>query len=291
MPANPNWPSLPLSAWEGSCETLYRWSQIVGKIKLALTPMVNHWWNVVLYVNSRGFTTSPIPYQNRTFEIIFDFIAHRLLIHVSDGQVRHVELRPVSVATFYAELMGALRELGIDVHIWSMPCEIENAVSFEQDHEHAQYDPVWVHRFWQALVAVDRVLSIFRSRFIGKASPVHFFWGGFDLAVTRFSGRPAPKLKGKWPNVAESIMQEAYSHEVSSCGFWPGNGGFGKPAIYVYAYPEPNGLGVEPLRTPGAAYHADLGQFILSYEEVANATDPEGMLLGFCRRPTNAPPV
>jgi uncharacterized protein DUF5996 len=281
MRSDPLWPALPLSQWQQSCETLYRWTQMVGKIRLALTPLVNHWWNVTLHVTSRGLTTTPIPYLNGTFEIAFDFVGHRLVIDTSGGDSEQMILGPKSVADFHSELMDRLARLGISVHIWTMPSEIADAVAFENDHGNAQYDPAWVHRFWRALLSADRVFKQFRSRFIGKVSPVHFFWGGFDLAVTRFSGRRAPLLTGNWPNVAAWVMQEAYSHEVSSCGFWPGNGGFGQAAFYVYAYPEPKGLGDEGLKTSGASYHPDLGQFILPYDVVAGAKEPENLLLGF----------
>jgi uncharacterized protein DUF5996 len=281
MPTPSAWPQLPLSEWSATCETLHRWTQIVGKVRMVLTPMVNHWWNVTLHVTSRGFTTSPIPHGTRTFCIDFDFIDHRLIIATSDGGIEHLALAPMSVADFYAQVMTRLQQLGIAVHIWTMPNEIENAAAFDQDRDNASYDPAWVQRFWQALLQSDRVLKQFRARFIGKVSPVHFFWGSFDLAVTRFSGRTAPPPAGKTPNVAGWVMQEAYSHEVSSCGFWPGNGGYGKAAFYVYAYPEPKGYGDRPLRTVGAAYGRDLGQFILPYDAVRAAPDPDALLLGF----------
>jgi hypothetical protein len=281
MPTNAAWPRLPLSEWSASCETLHRWSQIVGKVQMVLTPLVNHWWNVTLHVTSRGLTTSPIPHGMRTFSIDFDFIDHRLIIATSDGATEQLALAPMSVADFYGQVMTRLERLGITVHIWTMPNEIENAVAFDQDRTNASYDPVWVQRFWQALVQSERVLQRFRSGFIGKVSPVHFFWGSFDLAVTRFSGRTAPPPAGKTPNVASWVMQEAYSHEVSSCGFWPGNGGYGKPAFYVYAYPEPAGYGERRLRAVEAAYDRDLGQFILPYDAVRESSDPDGLLLGF----------
>jgi Family of unknown function (DUF5996) len=222
------WPPLPLSEWVDTCDTLHLWTQVVGKVRLALTPLVNHWWNVPLYVSSRGLSTSPIADGVRTFEILFDFVEHQLRIENSDGRTERLALRPMSVADFYAEVMARLGRLGIHAHIWSMPSEIENAIPFEQDHTHAQYDAGMVERFWQALMQVDRVFKVFRSRFIGKVSPVHFFWGSFDLAVTRFSGRTAPPPGGTTPNLAPWVMAEAYSHEVCSCGFWPGNGGYGR---------------------------------------------------------------
>ena len=281
MSTSAPWPNLPLSEWSDTCETLHRWTQIVGKVRMALTPLVNHWWNVTLYVTSRGLTTSPIAHGTRTFEIAFDFVDHRLSIETSDGMVEHLDLVAMSVADFYAELMARLRRLGIEVHIWTMPSEIANAVPFEQDLAHAHYDADMAQRFWRALVQADRVLQTFRSRFIGKASPVHFFWGSFDLAVTRFSGRTAPAPGGVTPNVASWVMAEAYSHEVSSCGFWPGNGGYGRAAFYVYAYPEPPGYGDTPLRTAYGFYDKALGQFILPYDAVRQSPDPDALLLGF----------
>ena len=275
------WPDLPLSAWNETCDTLHRWTQVVGKVRLGLTPLVNHWWNVTLYLTSRGLTTSSIPYGARTFDIVFDFVDHQLRIETSEGDVEAFPLTPMSVRDFYSEVMSRLRRLKIDVRIWTMPSEIEHAVPFEQDRTHAQYDPAYAHRFWQALLQADRVMKAFRTRFIGKVSPVHFFWGSFDLAVTRFSGRTAPPLTGATPNVAAWVMREAYSHEVSSCGFWPGNGGYGRAAFYVYAYPEPSGYGDARLRTAEAFYDRDLGQFILPYDAVRDSRDPDALLLGF----------
>jgi hypothetical protein len=276
-----SWPSLPLGSWSETCATLHLWTQIVGKVRMTLTPLVNHWWNVTLYVTARGLTTSPIPCGTRTFEIAFDFLQHCLIIQCSDGGVETLKLAPMAVADFYRELMCCLQRLDIAVHIWSMPSEIENAVPFDQDRVHAQYDPDYAQRFWCALVQSDRVMKDFRARFIGKASPVHFFWGSFDLAVTRFSGRRAPPPTGTTPNVASWVMAEAYSHEVSSCGFWPGNGGYGQAAYYAYAYLEPPDYGKTALRTPGASYDTALGQFILPYETVRQSADPDALLLGF----------
>jgi hypothetical protein len=275
------WPDLPLAAWSETCETLHRWTQIVGKVRMVSTPLVNHWWNVTLYVTARGLTTAAIPHGTRTFEVTFDFIAHRLRIDTSDGGRETLALVPMSVADFHAEFMRRLRRLGIDVHVWTMPSEIENALPFDQDRVHAHYDPDYAERFWRALLQADRVFNAFRAGFIGKASPVHFFWGSFDLAVTRFSGRTAPPLKGSTPNVAAWVMREAYSHEVSSCGFWPGNGGYGRAAFYVYAYPEPRGYGDTRLRTAGGFYDGDLGQFILPYDAVRQSPDPDALLLAF----------
>jgi hypothetical protein len=279
--ANTQWPDLPYAAWRDSCETLLLWVQMVGKVRIACTPLVNHWWNATLHVTSRGLLAPAMSHQGRTFDIIFDFVGHRLAIEASDGGAEILPLRPMTVADFYAAFMEALRRLGIDVHIWTMPSEIENAIPFEKDRTHAQYDPVYVQRFWRALVQANRVLTQFRVRYIGKASPVHFFWGGLDLAVSRFSGRTAPPLQGATPNVAARVMAEAYSHEVSSCGFWPGNGGYGRAAFYVYAYPEPAGYGDTPLKTRQAFYDKDLGQFILTYDAVRQADDPDALLLGF----------
>ncbi|MFL4985528.1 MAG: DUF5996 family protein [Xanthobacteraceae bacterium] len=275
------WPDLPLAAWSETCETLHRWTQIVGKVRMASTPLVNHWWNVTFYVTARGLTTSAVPQGARTFEVTFDFIEHRLRIETSDGSSESIALVPMSVADFHAEVMGRLRRLDIDVHVWTMPSEIENAVPFDEDRVHAHYDAGYAQRFWRALLHADRVFNIFRGRFIGKASPVHFFWGSFDLAVTRFSGRTAPPLTGTSPNVAAWVMREAYSHEVSSCGFWPGNGGYGRPAFYVYAYPEPPGYGDTRLRTAEAFYDGGLGQFILPYAAVRQSPDPDALLLSF----------
>ncbi len=278
---NSQWPDLPLAAWSGTCDTLQLWTQIVGKVRIALTPLINHWWNATLHVTSRGLAAPAMPYQGSTVDIVFDFVGHRLDIETGDGQVETIALKPMAVADFYAAFMAALRRLGIDVHIWTMPSEIENATPFEKDRTHAQYDPVYVARFHQALLQIDRVMAEFRARFLGKASPVHFFWGSFDLAVTRFSGRAAPPPKGTTPNVASRVMAEAYSHECSSCGFWPGNGGYGRAAFYVYAYPEPEGYGDARLKTAGAFYDKNVGQFILPYDVVRAASDPDALLLGF----------
>ena len=215
------WPPLPFGEWRKTCQTLHLWTQIVGKVRLALTPLVNHWWNVTYHLTSRGFTTRPIPYRARTFSIDFDFIDHCLSIATSDGVVERLDLAPMSVAVFYGELMRRLQALGIEVHIWTMPSEIEDAVPFDQDHANVDYDPLWARRFWVVLSQSHRVMNEFRARFIGKTSPVHFFWGSFDLAVTRFSGRAAPPPSGTTPHLASWVMQEAYSHEVYSCGSGP----------------------------------------------------------------------
>jgi hypothetical protein len=281
MTENPQWPDLPLEAWSQSCDTLHLWTQIAGKVRLATTPLMNHWWNVTFYVTSRGVAAPSNYYGDRSFDMVFDFIDHEVRIVASDGRREGLVLRPMAVADFHAEFMERLRRLGIDVRIGTMPCEIENCVRFEADRTHAQYDAAYVQKFHQALVQANRVMNAFRARFIGKASPVHFFWGSFDLAETRFSGRTAPPPKGHTPHVADWAMAEAYSHEVSSCGFWPGNGGYGRAAFYVYAYPEPAGYGDARLQTVGAFYDTNVGQFILPYDAVRQAADPDALLLGF----------
>jgi len=281
MTENPDWPDLPFSAWRETCDTLHRWTQVVGKVQLALTPLVNHWWNVTFRVTPRGLTTPTVCYGQKSFRIEFDFIDHALRIETSDGKSETIALKAMAVADFYRLVMERLRRLGIDVHIWTMPCEIEGAVPFEKDFANAQYDAAYVNRFLRALQQSNRLFEIFRTRFLGKASPVHFFWGSFDLAVTRFSGRTAPPPTGVTPNVASWVMAEAYSHEVSSCGFWPGNGGYGRAAYYVYAYPEPAGYGDSAVKTPGGFYDKNVRQFILPYDAVRAASDPDGLLLGF----------
>jgi Family of unknown function (DUF5996) len=281
VPESELWPDLPFAAWSATCDTLQLWTQMAGKVRLKLTPRVNHWWNVTFYVHARGLIAPANPYAGGTFDIDFDLLGHELRIATSDGRMETFALRPMAVADFYAEFMGRLRRLGIDVHIWTMPSEIENAPAFEQDHAHAQYDPEYVTRFHRAMVQAARVMNAFRARFIGKVSPVHFFWGSFDLAVTRFSGRTAPPPQSVTPNVAGWVMAEAYSHEVSSCGFWPGNGGYGRAAFYVYAYPEPQGYGDARLSTSEGFYDKNVGQFILPYDAVRGARDPDALLLAF----------
>ena len=270
------WPSLPLSAWRDTYATLHRWTQIVGKLRLAQAPLVNHWWQVPLYVTCRGLTTSPIPHGTRTFQIDFDFTDHRLVIQTSDGAMDSFMLQPRTVADFHALLMERLRSLGLGVRIWTMPVEIANPVRFEADRDHGAYDPDHARRFWRILVQADRVFTIFRARFIGKASPVHFFWGSFDLAVTRFSGRLAPQRPD-----ADRMTREAYSHEVSSCGFWPGGDGIEEPAFYSYAFPEPPAFPEAPVRPGAAFYSRELGQFILPYDAVRQADRPDEVLLDF----------
>jgi len=270
-----SWPELPLEAWKDTYATLHMWTQIVGKVRLALAPHINHWWQVPLYVNSCGLTSSAIPYADRTFEVQFDFVEHQLVITVSDGQIKAMPLRPQSVAAFYAEFMAALRSLGIEVRIWPMPAEIPEPIRFDRDEQHASYDRVYVKRFWKILVLVDGVLKRFRSGFIGKHSPIHFFWGSFDLASTRFSGRRAPERPG-----ADPITREAYSHEVISAGFWPGGGEVKGAAFYAYAAPEPNGFKAASVR-PAKAFYSPLGEFLLMYDDVRQSVNPEQALLEF----------
>jgi hypothetical protein len=273
------WPELPLAAWEDTYLTLHRWTQVVGKIRLALAPFQNHWWHIPLYVSARGLTTSAIPYGARDFQIDFDFVDHALRIDASDGARRSFALGRYSVAHFYRQTMDALRELGIAVDIWPVPVEMAERTPFDQDAAHASYDPEYAWRCWQILLQTDRVLKEYGSSFRGKVSPVHFFWGGFDLAATRFSGRRAPAHPGS-PNVARRVMVEAYSHEVASCGFWPGLG-LGEPAFYAYAYPEPPGYRVQPVSPSAAYYNADIGEFLLPYEAVRTAEVPDEALHAF----------
>jgi hypothetical protein len=270
------WPSLPLDEWRDTYATLHMWTQVIGKIRLAQAPLVNHWWEVPLYVTCRGLTTSPIAYGTRTFQIDLDFIDHRLIIQTSDGATESLPLQPMSVATFYATVMERMQALGLPVRIWTMPVEIPNPIRFESDQQHASYVPDQACRFWCVLVQVDRVFMAFRSRFIGKVSPVHFFWGSFDLAVTRFSGRPHPSRPD-----ADSITREAYSHECCSCGFWPGGDGIQQPAFYSYAYPEPGDFPKATVRPDAAFYDLGLGQFILPYDAVREAASPDESLLAF----------
>jgi hypothetical protein len=273
-----NLPELPFEAWKDTCTTLHMWSQIVGKVRLELTPMVNHWWQVPFYLTARGLTTSPIPYGDIVFEVDFDFIDHRLIIATSEGVIRTLALRPQSVADFYGEFMGTLHEMDIDVNIWAVPVEIPDPIPFEQDTQHASYDPEYVSRFWRVLLFTDRVLNQFRGRFIGKHSLVHFFWGGFDMASTRFCGRPAPERE--WTPELAKIMREAYSQEVSSAGFWAG--GVGQDAaFYAYHAPEPAGYKDAAVQPHAAFYHAQLGEYLLPYEVVRQSTTPEADLLAF----------
>ena len=274
-----DWPALRVDDWTETRDTLHLWTQVVGKIRLAQAPMVNHWWQVTMYVTPRGLTTSSMPAGHRAFEIEFDFCVHRLRITIEGGEQREIALEPKTVAAFYAEVMDALASLGLDVRIWPVPVEIERVIPFEQDTEHAQYDAGAAQLFWRQLVQADRVLKAFRAGYAGKVSPVHFFWGAMDMAVTRFSGRPAPRHPGGTPNCADWVMVEGYSHELASCGFWPGGGDEG--AFYAYAYPEPDGYSAAPV-TPAEAYYTnDYGQFLLPYETVRTAADPDATVLGF----------
>jgi len=278
-PNTDTWPRLRIEDWAATRDTLHMWTQIVGKVRLQFAPLLNHWWQVPLYVTARGLSTSAIPYGAGTFDIEFDFCDHRLSIRSSNGATRSVRLEPKSVADFYAETVGALRELDIEVAIQARPNEVEPAVPFEQDHEHASYDGAAVNRFWRQLTQADRLLHEFRSHFVGKASPVHFFWGAMDLACTRFSGRPAPVHPGGVPHCADWVMVEGYSHELSSCGFWPG--GADEGAFYSYTYPEPPGF-ADAVIGPDAAYFShELGEFLLPYEAVRAAADPDRMVLDF----------
>ena len=256
------------------------WTQVVGKIRLKLTPLVNHWWNVPLYVTARGLTTSAMPYNDRILQINFDFIDHLLVIETTDGSTKTIDLRPCSVAEFYLETMAALESLKMPVTIWTTPVEVPDRTPFEEDQKHATYDPEYVQRCWRILVQTNRVLTKFRSRFIGKVSPVHFFWGAFDMAVTRFSGRPAPLHPGV-PNCGLFVMQEAYSHEVSSCGFWPGGGIVDEPAFYAYAYPEPEGFKDYRIQPPEAFYNKGISEFLLPYDVVRTSNSHDDVLLNF----------
>jgi len=273
------WPALPVAPWQDTRDTLLLWTQIVGKVRMANTPLINHWWNIPLYVTERGLTTSLIPKGARGFEVSFDFIDHRLDIDVTDGTARHMKLEARSVADFYTEFMEALDELGLATPIWTMPVEIQGAIPFELDQEHSSYDADRVHDFWLALVQMQRVFTIFRSRFIGKCSPVHLFWGALDLAVTRFSGRSAPLHPGGAPNCGPFVMHEAYSHEVSSAGYWPG--GDGEGLFYSYAYPEPPGFRDFEVAPTATRHDDELEEFVLPYEAVRTATDPDATLLEF----------
>jgi len=280
MPDTPNtkeqWPELPLNRWKDTFDTLHMWFQIVGKIRLKLTPYINHWWEVVLYVVPRGLTTGPIYFEQISFEISFDFVDHKLLIETSDERSRKISLEPRTVANFYQELMESLASLGIDVQIDPMPREVPNPIAFQEDDVHHSYERVSVEYFWKLLFRADRVMKKFRSGFIGKNSPVQFYWGSFDLAVTRFSGRLAPERPE-----ADHITRLAYSHEVLSCGFWPGGGNIDGPAFYAYAAPEPQGYGEGIVRPPTAFYNPPTKNFILMVDEVRRAEDPDQMILDF----------
>ncbi len=278
-----HWPALPFAEWKDTAETLHMWTQVVGKIRLTLSPWTNHSWHVTLYVTSRGLTTSPIPHGRRTFEINFDFIEHQLRIETSDGQRRTIELKPRTVADFYGALMKSLNELNLPVTINKVPNEIENATPFDEDEVHRSYDREYANRFWHVLVQSDRVFKEFRSGFCGKCSPVHFFWGSFDLAVTRFSGRPAPPHPGGIPHLPDAITREAYSQEVSSLGFWPGNAAAPTAIFYSYAYPEPAGFAEAKVQPAAALYEPKLREFMLAYDAVRTAEKPDEVLLDFAQ--------
>jgi len=274
------WPSLSYAEWRDSAQTLHLWTQIVGKVRLVLTPWLNHSWQVPLYVTARGLGTSPIPSAGEILEIEFDFIAHRLLVRTSAGADRELPLEPQSVAEFHGRLIALLSEIGIAVRLNEMPNEVPHPIPFSADRTHASYDAAAVHAFWRVLIQADRIFKLFRTGFLGKASPVHFFWGSFDLAVTRFSGRRAPRHPGGVPALADAVVREAYSHELSSAGFWPGNDAFPRAAFYSYAYPEPPNFRKRALRA-GGYFEEALGEFILPYDAVRAAADPEAVLLDF----------
>ena len=274
------WPALPYAEWRDTAETLQLWTQIVGKVRLKLTPWLNHGWQVPLYVTARGLATSPIPFGREILEIEFDFIAHRLRARISRGEEASLTLAPQTVADFYRRTIDLLHGLGVAVTINEMPNEVPDPIRFSQDRSHGSYDADAAHRFWRALLQADRLFKLFRTGFLGKASPVHFFWGSFDLAVTRFSGRSAPRHPGGVPGLPDAVTREAYSHEVSSAGFWPGNAAFPQAAFYSYAYPEPAGFRERSV-TPGAYFEPALGEFILPYEAVRLAADPDALLLDF----------
>jgi Family of unknown function (DUF5996) len=282
-PAAEAWPALPLAAWRETSATLHLWTQIVGKLRLAATPWLNHSWHSPLYVTVRGLTTSLIHHRGLAFAVDFDFIAHELVIRTDRGAARAIPLRPQAVADFYHAVMAALASLGIDCRINPVPNELPDPIPFAQDRVHAAYDADAAHRFWRVLLQADRVFKLFRTGFLGKASPVHFFWGSFDLAVTRFSGRPAPLHPGGVPHLPDAVAQEAYSHEVSSAGFWPGGGGgaIDDPAFYSYAYPAPAGFAAARVEPDGAFFSRELGEFLLPYDTVRRAPDPDDVLMMF----------
>ncbi len=270
------WPALPWKEWEPTATTLHMWTQIVGKTRLTLFPLQAHWWNVTLYVSPCGLTTAAMPVEAESLEIEFDFLAHGLHFRVSDGRTKTMKLRPQSVADFYREYQETLRELGVAVKINPMPCELKKPIRFDQDTVHASYDPEYVQRFWRILMRTSTIFQRFSSQFLGKVSPAHFFWGSFDLAVTRFSGRRAPEK----PDM-DAIQREAYSHEVISAGFWPGNGGFGEAAFYAYAAPVPNGLDQGKIEPASAGFNKDLGEFILKYDDLRHEASPDDALMAF----------
>jgi hypothetical protein len=276
------WPELPYASWKDTRDTLHLWTQVAGKVRLALTPWLNHSWHVALYVSTRGLTTSPIPWRGGSFQIDFDFIDHVLWVRTSEGHFRQLMLKPMSVAEFYEDVMIALRELGIEARISTMPCEVADCIPFESDTVHAAYDGDYANRFWRVLLATSQVFAHFRTGFLGKTSPVHFFWGSFDLAVTRFSGRTAPRHPGGVPHLPDAVAQEAYSHEVSSAGFWPGGGGpIEYAAFYSYAYPAPEGFAAAKVRPAQAIFSKELGEFLLPYDAMRTARDPDAALMEF----------
>ena len=275
------WPQIPYSSWRDTCTNLHLRTQIVGKIRLVQTPWINHSWHVTLYVSGRGLTTGPIPYGERSFQIDFDFVEHQLVVRVSDGRARSMPLAEQTVADFYATLFGLLAGLDRKIRINNKPNEVSNPIPFDEDHEHRAYDAPAVERFWRALLQIDRVFTLFRTGYLGKVSPVHFFWGSFDLAVTRFSGRRAPFRGGGTPGLPDAVVKEAYSHEVSSAGFWPGGEGVDDAAFYSYAYPEPEGFSKAPVKPRDVIYHEQLGMFVLPYEVVRVADSPDQTLMGF----------
>jgi hypothetical protein len=281
MNGSKEWPALPYEAWKDTYATLHLWTQIVGKIKMTHTPWMNHSWHVALYVTARGLSTALIHHGTRGFQIDFDFIEHRLRIETDDGEIRSLPLRAQLVAEFYHELMTTLDQLDLHAKIHTMPNEIPDAIPFDEDRVHASYDPEYAMRCWRAMTHAERVLQQFRARYCGKCSPVHFFWGSFDLAVTRFSGRRAPEHPGGVPNLPDWVAREAYSHEVSSCGFWPGGPALPAPVFYAYAYAEPEGFSTAAVRPGAAYYHAQLREFVLPYDEVRKAQSPDGMLMDF----------
>ena len=276
-----SWPDLPYHAWRDTRDTLHLWTQVVGKIRLALTPWLNHSWHVPFYVTARGLTTSPIYYGYRSLEIAFDFNEHTLDFTTSDGNGRRITLGPRTVAEFYDTVMALLTEIGITIKITDIPSEIPGAIAFSRDRTHAAYDAEYVKRFWRVLIQADRMFKQFRTSFVGKSSPVHFFWGSFDLAVTRFSGRRAPSHPGGVPGLADVVVRDAYSHEVSSAGFWPGGPGFEQAAFYSYAYPEPKGFRTSSVAPSAAFFGEGLGEFLLPYDVVRTASDPDDALLAF----------
>lgn len=282
MPNTDRWPELPYAAWKDTLDTLHLWTQVIGKIRLTLAPWQNHSWHVTLYVTARGLTTSPIPWRDGAFQIDFDFNDHMLCIQTSRGERREIALRPMATADFYKAVMEALISLGIEVKIDTVPSEIPDGIPFERDRTHKSYDSEYAHRFWRALLSAHEVFAHFRTAFLGKVSPAHFFWGSFDLAVTRFSGRKAPLHPGGVPHLPNAVAQEAYSHEVSSAGFWPGGGGpVDYPAFYSYAYPAPEGFAAAAVRPKEAFFAKDLGEFLLPYDAVRAASDPDAALMEF----------